>query len=70
VTLRYTDDKKELIRLARDKGLSNEEIMKALVANEYGDQKRLQIILDYAPYLDLTDADARALVVRSGLVRR
>jgi hypothetical protein len=45
-------------------------VHEALVANENGDQKFLQIILDYAPFIDLTDADARALAVRAGLIPR
>lgn len=70
MTLRYTDDKRELIRLAREKGLSDEEILTALVANEYGDRKRLEIILSFAPYLGLSDPDARDLATQSGLIRR
>lgn len=70
MTLRYTDDHKEIIKLARAKGLSDAEILKALVANEYGDGVRLQIVLKFAPFLGLSEDDARELAAKSGLIRR
>jgi len=70
MTLRYTDDHKAIIKLARSKGLSDEEILKALVANEYGDGARLQIVLKFAPFLGLSEEDAREVAAKSGLIRR
>lgn len=70
MTLRYTDDHAELIRLARSKGLTDAEILKALLANEYGDQARLEIVQKFAPHLGLSFDEARAVAVKSGLIRR
>jgi hypothetical protein len=70
MTLRYTDDLKELVKLARERGLTDAEILRAVVANEYGDRARLEIVLKYAPHLGLSDSDARGLAVREGLLKR
>jgi len=49
MTLRYTDDRKELVKMARAKRMTDVEILKALVANEFGDGNRLKIVFSSPP---------------------
>jgi hypothetical protein len=70
MTLRYTDDRKDLVKLARGKGMSDADILRALLANEFGDANRLQIIFQFAPYLGLSEESARELAAKCGLIRR
>jgi hypothetical protein len=70
MTLRYTDDRKELVKMARAKRMTDVEILKALVANEFGDGNRLKIVFQFAPYLGLSDEAARTLAISCGLISR
>jgi hypothetical protein len=66
--LRYTDDKEALVKIARQKGLSDETIMKALVANEYGKRTPKDIIREWAPSLGLEPETAIEKAVKAGIV--
>lgn len=65
----YSDDRVAVIRLARERGHSDAQILSALVANEFGDRARLAIIDDWAPALGLTREEARAIARRAGLIK-
>ena len=68
MTLRYSSDRTEIVRLARERGLSDGEILKALLANEYGQRARAQIVREWAEVLGLSEEEALAIARRAGLL--
>jgi len=56
------------VRLARERGLSDEQILKALLANEYGHRVRVQIVREWAGILGLSEDQAIAIARRCGLL--
>jgi hypothetical protein len=66
--LRYTNDRALIVRVARQKGLTDKQILKALVANEYGEAARRGIIRDWAEALGLTEKEALQVAKEEGLI--
>lgn len=65
----YSTDKTEIVRKARAVGMSDAQIIRHLVANEYGEQARKRIIQIWAKALGLTNEAALAVAKRAGLIR-
>jgi hypothetical protein len=65
----YSTDKVAIVRQARQTGMSDGEILAALVANEYGNRAREKIIREWAPALAMTVNEALEFARRTGLVR-
>jgi hypothetical protein len=70
--LKYTSDRATLIRTAREHGLSDKDVLKALVANEYGDgdAARRKIIREWATDLGLAEEAALQTAREAGLIAR
>jgi hypothetical protein len=64
----YSTDKVAVVRQARNVGMSDQEILSALVANEFGKRTREKIIREWAPALGLTADEALQLARRASLV--
>ena len=67
--LRYTNDRAMIIRIAREKGLSDKEILKQLVAGEVASERR-RIIREWANDLGLTEDEALRVAREAGLIAR
>lgn len=57
-----------MIRVAREKGLSNVDILKALVANEYGTERKKEIIRAWAESLGLENEEALEVARKAALI--
>ena len=65
----YSTDRVAIVRAALENGLTQQEIIASLTANEYGVAARTRIIKDWAPALSLTEEEALALARRAGIIK-
>lgn len=65
----YSSDKKRLVRLARENGRSDCEIMKVLLRGEYGVLHRKKILLDWAGAFGMQPNEILRAAVECGLLR-
>ena len=66
----YSTDRAYIVRLAREKGLTDAEILTSLVQNEFGDKTRRKIIREWATHLGLSEEEALQLAKGTGLISR
>lgn len=67
--LRYSSDRVAIVRAARAKGMSNEEILEAACRGEIAAERR-RIVREWAAPLGMTEDEALALARKVGVVRR
>ncbi len=65
----YSTDRVAIVRAARGQGMTDEQILLSLVANEYGSAARRKILKEWAPALSLTEQEALALARRAGILK-
>jgi hypothetical protein len=59
-----------MVRLARERGLTDAQILTVLVANEYGAAKRRALIREWAAALGLSEEEALLIAKKAGLIIR
>ena len=66
--LRYSDDKKGIVKLAREKGMTDGQILSAACANETATRRR-EIVKQWAESLGLTEEEAIDVAKREAILK-
>lgn len=64
----YSTDKRRIVMMAREEGLSDCEILRQLLRGEYGIFHRKQILLDWAGALEMEASEVLRTAVECGLL--
>jgi len=60
--------KKAMVQMARAAGMSDAEILKEILANEFGPEHRRELVVEWAEYLGLSAIDALKIAQSAHLI--
>ncbi len=63
----YSSDRAAIVRKAREQGLTDAQILGALVSNEYSARTKRKIVREWAKHLGLTEGEAEDAAKKAGL---
>ena len=64
----YSTDRGEIVKRAREHGMTDAQVLKSLVANEYGVRVKQKIIREWAQHLGLTAKEAEEIAKKAGVL--